>query len=105
MVLRLLTKLGLEVNLTKSRLLPARGFVFLGVTIVTCSMTIRLTLLRVLATIDAVAEFFSALNFTVRNLLTCIGKLDSVADFVLFGRWMVQFFHWARLWTIGHPSI
>ena len=94
---RLLTRLGLGVNVPKSRLLPARLFDFLGATFDTESMTIRPTSQRVQATTAAVTTIFQSPTFTARELSTCIGMLDSVADLVPHGRWMVRPFHWARL--------
>jgi len=96
-LIHLLTRLGLGVNPPKSRLLPAQQFDFLGASFDTVTMTITPTAQRTQALIAAVKDVYQAPSFTARNLAACIGKLDSVADLVPHGRWMVRPFHWARL--------
>ena len=96
-VFRLLAQLGLEVNLPKSRIPPAQVFDFLGATFNTLSLTISPTVQRVSALTTTVTELYDSPSFTARVLSACIGKLDSVADLVPFGRWTVRPFHWTRI--------
>ena len=96
-VFQLLTRLGLGVNFPKSRLLPAQQFDFLGATFNTQTMMIAPTAQRILDLVAAVTNLYQVPHFTARTLAACIGKLDSVADLVPYGRWMVRPLHWARL--------
>jgi len=95
-VMRLLSSLGLGVNLPKSRLQPAQRFQFLGAWFDLGSFLIRPSEERVLSLGECFQELLLLPQLTVRHLARLIGIMDSMADLVPMGRWRVRLLHWFR---------
>ena len=96
LVCRLLFRLGLQVNVPKSRLVPSQVFEFLGALFDLRVPSVRPSDLRVRSVSSSVRSLASAALITARELARTIGLLDSVADLVPQGRWRVRPFHWFR---------
>ena len=89
----LLTKLGFQIHLEKSRLLPVHVIEYLGFLIDSVTMTIRLTPLKRQKVLSIISEIISSKSLLIRDLAKLFGTLESTLPGVQFGRlhvWHLQ---------------
>jgi len=95
-LLPLLYRLGLGVNVAKSRFIPQQKFTFLGTFFDTTSTKVYPTPERFAAIKQRITSFLERPDFTIRLLCQLIGILDATAAVVPFGHWRVRPLHWYR---------
>ena len=88
--LQLFHHLGLLVNMEKSDLSPKRQFTFLGMSIDLERSWIRPTEAQLARIADQIALLQNAHSAKVRQLLSLIGSLNHVSQFILLGRLHVR---------------
>ena len=85
-VTHLFQQLGLLVRLEKSDLTPRQHFAFLGVSFDTVTATVAPPQEKVLGVVQLVSRVMAQSSIRLRLLLSLIGTLNHVADYVSLGR-------------------
>lgn len=80
------SKLGLLVNTTKSDLIPAQDFTFVGMNFLTNHNLVRIPLPRIQSLCLRVEQTLASLQISARAFLSLLGILSAAADFVPLGR-------------------